>query len=64
MNIFEQQLKSSGCVVPVNNDHDLTFEAVGLAPKDIITLIKAGMATFSLHVEARIASALGQGTAF
>eukprot|EP01134_Creolimax_fragrantissima_P006074 CFRG6074T1 len=57
---FRQQLQNGTCQLPAN-DAGLTFESVGMDKSNVKIAIESGFATEHLHIESRIASALGQG---
>ena len=58
--LFADQLRSGSVEAPEASRHSSTA-AVGLSAASLMRVIEAGMVTQLLHVESRIASALGQG---
>lgn len=54
---FGDKLAHGDCELP----SDLSLTDAGLNHEEIIRLIDAGIATFALHTEARVASLLGHG---
>lgn len=58
MSIFEEQLRQGTCPAPASLH---TLESVQMPATDCLDVLTAAFATFSLHVESRIASLLGEG---
>jgi hypothetical protein len=58
--LFRQKLLNGSCEAPPN-PKGLTFASEGLAKEDVQLCIQAGFATSLLHLESRVASAVGQG---
>jgi len=58
--LFEQQLLSGDLELPASCE-DWTLERAGMSEEQLRLLVKGGMATALLHVEARVAALLGLG---
>jgi len=57
MQKFVEKLEAGMCELPKGSMH--TMESVGMSREDLITALDAGMATFAIHCESRVASMLG-----
>lgn len=57
---LRERLVAGTCVAPAN-PKGLTFKSVGLSRDNALLCVQAGMASSLLHLESRVASALGHG---